>query len=65
MQRRHREKLAEYVRQVALRRPGQKFTAEQEIAAFEAVFGPIDEPLERRWLTFTLDLPYRPEEAGG
>lgn len=65
LQRRHREKLADYIRQVARRRPGEEFTAQQEVAAFEAVFGPIDEQFQRRWLTFTLDLPYRPEEAGG
>ncbi len=65
LQRRYQKAFAAYIHALAQRKPGVTYTREQEIDAFEAAFGPIDEMFERRWVEYILELPYRPGRIGG
>jgi len=63
LQREHPEDFARYLEQLARRRPGRGVTPRQELAGFEAAFGPLDDAWQRAWLDFVLKLPYDPSEA--
>ena len=65
LQRTHREELARYIAALAGRRAGQQITSEDEIAQFEAVFGPADGQFERRWAAFIFNLRFVPEFPDG
>jgi len=54
LQRKHRDKLSEYLRRVADRPIGKEFSPVDEFNLFEDVFGPIDENFERKWITYIL-----------
>lgn len=62
LQRAKRQKLAEYLRVLGQRKPGETHTFQRELADFESVFGPPDERFERRWASFILDQRYKPSE---
>lgn len=62
LQRTQQKAFARYIQTIAQRRPEDRFTEQQEIEAFEAVFGPIDARFEQRWVGCVLNLPYRPGE---
>ena len=57
LQRVHGGKLADYLREVAKRSPGDEVTPEAELALFEKHFGPIDESFLKRFGGFVLGLP--------
>lgn len=63
LQREHPEDFARYLEQLARRRLGKGVTPGQELAGFEAAFGPLDGAWQRAWLDFVLRLPYDPSEA--
>lgn len=54
LQRKHRDKLGEYLRRVAQRPVGKPISAIEEFNLFEDVFGPLDEEFERRWISYLL-----------
>jgi len=54
------EAFADYIRRVASRQPGTIVPPGQELAEFEAAFGPIDATFEYRWVRYILSLPFRP-----
>ncbi len=62
LQRAKREQFAEYLRVLNQRGVGAAVTPEQELADFQAVFGPVDERFERAWASFVLDLRFKPSE---
>ena len=60
LQRQQRAGLDRYMALVAKRQPGQSSTATEELATFEAAFGPLDEAFERKWATAILQLSVPP-----
>ncbi|MCP4248307.1 MAG: DUF1570 domain-containing protein, partial [bacterium] len=64
LQRRHREKFADYLRLLSRREVGCTTTPESEIGDFERIFGPLSERFERQWARFILQLPFKPGAAG-
>ncbi|MBP7934840.1 MAG: DUF1570 domain-containing protein [Phycisphaerae bacterium] len=50
------DQLGAFLRAVSDRRPGQRFSAEQELALFERHFGPLDETLLQRWSAYICKL---------
>ncbi len=65
LQRTHREQLARYINALAKRTPGEPVAPEEELAQFEAVFGPVDARFERRWAAFIFNLRFIPEYPDG
>ncbi|UCG17464.1 MAG: DUF1570 domain-containing protein [Phycisphaerales bacterium] len=65
LQRRHQKEFARYIQQLSQRQPSESFSPQQEVETFEAIFGPINDHFERRWISYVLRLPFRPAEAGG
>ena len=68
---RHRKEFGAYLRGLSLRKSGESRTADEELAEFEAAFGPVDESLERRWRDYVSELidraksdPSRPGAPG-
>lgn len=55
----HNSSLSDYLRAVATRRPGQRFTPEEEWQLFEQHFGPVDDNFLRRFSGYILRLPCR------
>ena len=63
LQREHPEAFARYLTRLAQRHPRKSVTPTQELAEFEAAFGPLDTAWQRNWLDFVLKLPYDPSKA--
>ncbi len=53
-----------YVRSIAARPRGQRFTPTQERETFEKSFGPLDADFERNFFAFVLELRLDPTKAG-
>jgi hypothetical protein len=64
LQRTKSRELATYVARVSQRHPGERISADRELADFEGAFGPADETFERAWVRWVLKLPFKPGEAG-
>jgi hypothetical protein len=58
------ERLAAYVRALAIRRPDVPVAADQERVEFIRSFGPADEAFAKRLEKHILALPYRPSKVG-
>ena len=58
LQRKHRDKLAQYLLNAARRPVGRTYSPVDEFDAFEHVFGPLDANFENGWIRFMLQQRY-------
>lgn len=58
------QSLEGYLRRLSTRKPEKVVEAHNEIADFEAFFGPVDARMEANWLSATIALRYDPGAAG-
>jgi hypothetical protein len=64
LDRAHREGFAAYLKRLSARAPGKVAGPEREIGEFQATLGAPDAEFQRIWISYIVNLPYDPKEAG-